>query len=202
MTHGQSRKLQEYLDGTLSADEARDLEAHLAACAACRAELADLRLVDRALAAQPILAEPADLTARIMAQIAPEGTRPGIHSHHLGRRLWVAALQSRGFWPTSLHLHWEDAVISTAFAWSATASLAAMAMLRSQDLLAPRDLARSVWVSWMPRLDRLWHTVHVASPDLLVGVASTVCVAIAVGTSTAALARYCVRSSAARSGSS
>lgn len=38
-------RLSEYLDGELAADEARELEAHLAACAGCRDVLADLRRI-------------------------------------------------------------------------------------------------------------------------------------------------------------
>ncbi len=38
-------RLSEYLDGELAADEARELEAHLASCAGCREVLADLRRI-------------------------------------------------------------------------------------------------------------------------------------------------------------
>ena len=38
-------RLSEYLDGELAADEARELEAHLEACAECRETVADLRRI-------------------------------------------------------------------------------------------------------------------------------------------------------------
>jgi anti-sigma factor (TIGR02949 family) len=57
-----------YLDGELERAPARDLEAHLDACAGCRAELAQLDDVRRALrSAAPRYAAPPELRARIAA---------------------------------------------------------------------------------------------------------------------------------------
>ena len=49
-------RLSAHLDGELSGEERRELEAHLEACAACRAELEVLRRLDKAF---EVLAEPA-----------------------------------------------------------------------------------------------------------------------------------------------
>lgn len=57
--HQRVRKnLSPYLDGELPAAEQRRLEAHLAACEACRSDLAELRAVAKALASIPPEKEP------------------------------------------------------------------------------------------------------------------------------------------------
>src|SRR4029077_6814953 len=64
-------KLSEYLDGELSADEHRTVEAHLRGCADCAAVLADLkRIVARAQQAGAVARPPsADLWDGIAARI-------------------------------------------------------------------------------------------------------------------------------------
>ena len=106
-------QLQDYLDGRLPPAEATGLEAHLATCATCRAEWALLSQVDDALATFPILNEPRDLTAQIIAQIQGK----------------PAAVP-----PPARFLHWEDAVISTAFAYAAASLLLAIVLLWPRDI--------------------------------------------------------------------
>ncbi|MET0399963.1 MAG: zf-HC2 domain-containing protein, partial [Longimicrobiaceae bacterium] len=65
-------RLSEYLDGELGADEARELEAHLAACAGCREVLADLRRIVGGAAALRDREPEADLWAGIERQIRRE----------------------------------------------------------------------------------------------------------------------------------
>lgn len=65
-------------DGTLGADEARALEGHLRACAACRAEAAAISLADAAFMRLPEVEPPRDLAAAVAAQIAREApAEPG-----------------------------------------------------------------------------------------------------------------------------
>src|SRR2546428_389250 len=95
-------RLSEYLDGELDAREARDLEAHLAACAACAGTLAALREVAaRAAAVGP--REPArDLWPGIAARLEPRRARlPGLAARLRGL-IWPGALAAD---PTDPYLH-------------------------------------------------------------------------------------------------
>ena len=73
-----------YALGDLPADERAAIAAHLEGCAECRAELRELEgvaallpLADPARIEQPAVRPPADLGARIEAQIAAESAREG-----------------------------------------------------------------------------------------------------------------------------
>lgn len=73
MTHDDVlERLDDYVDGHLTEDEALSLDAHLGGCAACRAELEALNaLLDEAQALPAGIAPPRDLWAGIEARIAP-----------------------------------------------------------------------------------------------------------------------------------
>ena len=60
-------QLESYLDGELDRAAVEELESHLATCAACRAQLADLEQLRGALRAIPRQRAPAELRARLMA---------------------------------------------------------------------------------------------------------------------------------------
>lgn len=67
------RLLEPYLDGELDRDEARALEAHVDACADCRAALAGLGRLRHAVRTEaPRHAAPASLRARIGGESAPQ----------------------------------------------------------------------------------------------------------------------------------
>jgi hypothetical protein len=65
-------RLSEYLDGELSADDARELGAHLQGCAECRATVADLRRIVGGAAALRDREPEAELWAGIEAKIRKE----------------------------------------------------------------------------------------------------------------------------------
>ncbi|NIO67475.1 MAG: hypothetical protein GTN71_00040 [Anaerolineae bacterium] len=69
-------ELETYVDGELSPERTALLERHLAGCEGCRAELARVRAVVAALETWPLVAEPAQLTARVMAQVRPRPVLP------------------------------------------------------------------------------------------------------------------------------
>jgi anti-sigma factor RsiW len=162
-------KLQEYLDGQLPLEEAQTVEVHLALCAACQGELALLRQVDDALATWPVLEEPADFTARVMAQVrATEQASPVLFP--------------------AFRLGWADALVSFAFACTVMAVLFVFSLLEPQHVSTARALLQRTWWAWLAELDRLWHTVEM-EPGYATWVVSSLCVAAAAAASAAVLAR-------------
>jgi anti-sigma factor RsiW len=65
-----SKLIHLYIDSHLTLDQTRALEAHIAACAACHAELNFLEDVVDELHDFKLVAEPEDLTAQIMQRVA------------------------------------------------------------------------------------------------------------------------------------
>jgi hypothetical protein len=85
-----------YALGDLPADERAAISAHLEGCAECRAELRELEgvaallpLADPARIEEPAVRPPADLGARIEAQIAAESSREGRERRRRRFRLWL-----------------------------------------------------------------------------------------------------------------
>lgn len=72
-------RLSEYLDGELTAGEARELESHLAGCAACAGTLAELRAVVEAAAMLPDEPPARDLWPGIEARLTPR-TAAGVEA--------------------------------------------------------------------------------------------------------------------------
>ncbi len=170
------QRLQAYVDGQLSLSEARVVQAHLDACAACREDLAMLRQVDDALAALPVLEEPADFTARVMAQVqAAEAEWPPVPL-------------------PAFRLRWEDSIVSFAFACAVMAALFAFSLLIPVDVSRVGPFLDRVWWTVLPALDRVWHTVQV-EPVYAVWGLSSLCVAVAASASAVVLTRQWHRQS-------
>jgi predicted anti-sigma-YlaC factor YlaD len=92
-------ELEAYLDGELGLDRSARVERHLASCRACQAELARLQAVAAALETWPLVMEPAQFTAQVMARLRPR--------------------------PARLHfrLRWSDLVVSVVGAGLASAAM-------------------------------------------------------------------------------
>ncbi len=75
-------QLSDHLDGVLAPLEATAVEAHLACCAACCAELEDLRAVVAMLHAMPAETMPGGLLDRISAALADEALPDGAEMSH------------------------------------------------------------------------------------------------------------------------
>jgi predicted anti-sigma-YlaC factor YlaD len=67
--------LQLYVDYRLTMEQMRMLEAHIVRCASCRAEMALLEEVAQDIHNLKLVAEPEDLTARIMQRVAMTSPR-------------------------------------------------------------------------------------------------------------------------------
>jgi predicted anti-sigma-YlaC factor YlaD len=172
-------RLREHLDGQLSPTEAGAVQAHLDACAACRAEWALLRQVDAALATLPVLDEPVDFTARVMARVREAAVS----------RAPVSLPALRGSTGFAQVLRWEDAVVSFAFAWAMMTALFALTLLGNQEVSSARVLLQQAWWDLLPKLDRLWYTVQ-TEPVYLFWALSCLCAAAAVGASAIAVVRW------------
>ena len=70
-----SELIQHYIDGRLTLDRTRALEAHITSCAVCHAELNLLEEVADTLHSFKLVAEPEDLTAQIMQRVAMSQVR-------------------------------------------------------------------------------------------------------------------------------
>lgn len=77
-------QLSDHLDGVLAPNEAAGVAGHLAGCAACRAELEDLRAVVAMLHAVPAETMPGGLLGRISAALADEAGPEGVELSHDG----------------------------------------------------------------------------------------------------------------------
>ena len=119
-------ELEAYVDGALSQERAALLERHLAGCEGCQAELARLQTVAAALESWPLVVEPAQLTARIMARVRP---RPGVGAICAEPRQRVEPLALPGF-----RIHWSDLAISLAGASLVFAAALLWRYLTSTDL--------------------------------------------------------------------
>lgn len=163
-------RLQEYLDGQLPSLELQAVRTHLAGCAICRQELVLLRQVDSALATMPVLEEPANFTAQVMAQVrtmepkAPPAPLP------------------------VFRLRWEDLVISFAFAGTMVALLFAFSLLQPEHVSTARAFLHRAWWTLLPELDLLWHTMEM-EPFYAAWALSSLCVAAAATTSAIVLLR-------------
>jgi anti-sigma factor RsiW len=70
-------QLQLYVDSRLTVQQIRALEAHVAGCAACQKELALVEEVAQSIHNLKFVAEPEDLTARIIRRVALDSRRRG-----------------------------------------------------------------------------------------------------------------------------
>jgi anti-sigma factor RsiW len=74
----------DYVEGTLHAAEARQVETHVAGCPACRMELALAQTIESALSGQELRMPPADFTARVLSALpATRAAGESLWSHML-----------------------------------------------------------------------------------------------------------------------
>jgi predicted anti-sigma-YlaC factor YlaD len=154
-------ELEAYVDGELSLERSALLEAHLASCRACQAELARLQAVAAALETWPLVMEPAQFTAQVMARVRPRPAQP------------------------RFRLRWSDLVISLVGAGLAVAAIllwrylapAGLAYLHPAQTYLRLELLQLELLLMMQRLIR---TNLVSWGLLLAGVASLIVLTLTV----------------------
>lgn len=136
MSHLTEERLNLYLDNELSTTERAAVEAHLAGCDACRAELASLQALFTALEALQPEALAADLTPRVLRGIAAERRR--------------AVWRRRISWLVSA-LQGAVVVLLLVFGWSALTT-------RYSELAQhlPTEALRATWADTLARGGILW----------------------------------------------
>jgi anti-sigma factor RsiW len=111
--HNTQNLLSAYLDGEVRPDISREMEAHLQACAACRAELGLLQQLDRSLATLPAPAVP-DVTFRVLNRVR-RPARPWWRSLSMAASLVLGlvlgASLAGNFYPNSLYLVNDNAEV-------------------------------------------------------------------------------------------
>ncbi len=153
-------ELQTYVDGGLRSERAALLEQHIASCGACRAKLERLQAVVTALETWPVVLEPPDLAARVMAQVR---TRPAL---------------------PAFRLRWSDFAISLVGAGAIFGAALAWYYLTSDTLDYLRHSQMSLWLE-MLRLEILLTIQHLVGGSvitwglLLLGVVLTIVLALA-----------------------
>lgn len=68
-------RLQPFVDGALTEQEARQIEQHVSGCTACRLELEAARALDCALAAEPLAEPRPELRAAILSRAVAKANR-------------------------------------------------------------------------------------------------------------------------------
>ncbi len=137
-------ELQAYADGELSPERAALLEQHLTDCDSCRAELVRLQAVVVALETWPLVAEPVQLTAHVMARVRP---RPALPAFRLRWSDFAISLAGAGLAFTAV-LAWHY-LASTSLAHLYHAQMVLrLEMLRLEVLLLIQRLARTGTVTW------------------------------------------------------
>jgi anti-sigma factor RsiW len=83
----------DYIEGTLHAAEARQVEAHVAGCPVCRMELALAQTIESTLSKQELRLPPADFTARVLAALPAARTAgESLWSHMLAPMAYAVSI--------------------------------------------------------------------------------------------------------------
>jgi predicted anti-sigma-YlaC factor YlaD len=152
--------LQHYVDGSLEPAQVARLENHLATCDGCRTGLARLRTVEQALESWPLVLEPADLTARVMAQVKSHPRTPPFRLRWTDLLLSVAGagvMAGTGLAVTALWLWCLRPSIDLSYSLQQTIDavrlqVLPLEMLQLELSLALQSLAESPVLLWTPLL--------------------------------------------------
>jgi anti-sigma factor RsiW len=151
--------LADLIEDQVPPETGRQVRSHLKHCPICQREYRALRHVIAALQAFPIMAEPTDLTARVMAQIQPHQVLPGF------RVRWIDVIASAvgaGLFFGMMLIPWR---LWSASLWTEFSSVLAKAQL-FQRLMALQLHQRWPLVAdgvWMPAPSRWWLSLFVVA---------------------------------------
>ncbi len=131
--------LQEYVEGFVSGRRRARVEAHLAACDACRDETEEWDAIFLGLSSLPRLAPSSSFTDEVMARVRLPAVAPAATE----APVWTRALEAAAGLLPSTSRGWT---LAGAFAAvPATAIVAAVAFLLTHPLLTVTDLTAFVW---------------------------------------------------------
>ena len=155
--------LRQYVDGSLEPAQVEFLDSHLTQCNSCRARLARLRTVEQALESWPLVLEPADLTARVMAQVKSHPRTPPFHLRWTDLVLSMAGaglMAGTGLAITALWLWRLRPSIDVSYSLQQAIDVIHLQMLPLEMLqlelsLAVQSLAGNPFLLWTPVLASL-----------------------------------------------
>jgi anti-sigma factor RsiW len=159
--------LSDFIEDQLPPATTRQVLAHLEHCAECQYKCRALRQVIAALEVFPVVAEPADLTARVMAQIPTRRVPPRLRVRRAD--VIISTVGAGLLWGTLAA--WE--------LWSAIFRRELGSVLaKAQPYL--RLVTSQLHDTWVPVADRLGTPVGNAWWVLMFGVAATILAVMAV----------------------
>lgn len=163
-----ARQLQLYIDHRLPLKQIRLLEAHIAECATCRHELVLLQEVATSLRAMQPVAEPADLTVRIMQRVAahPRRRREGRYSLlrlSLIETLVIFFLAT----VTTLGFIWNQPALRATLPFANGHNASAQPFLNMLSMLAASNTGFLMLVLWVVgALIGIWITLALAGDEM------------------------------------
>jgi anti-sigma factor RsiW len=171
MQHPEDSELNEYLDGALPPGERARLEAHLAACSACKARLAELENLFAALRDLPEEAVGRDLSGRVQAAIRPavQPAYPAWHRWRLGIAM-LAAQTLAGF--ALAILAWQPGLLQNLLATTRGAAGLAASPLQNglNGLAAQAAQLQMVWQGFQVGLAALPGAINERWPAVMASI--------------------------------
>jgi len=137
-------ELQAYVDRDLSPERTALLKRHLADCGGCRAKLLRLQAVVTAIETWPVVIEPPDITARVMAQVR---SRPAMPAFRLRWSDFAISLAGAGLVFIAV-LAWRYLPPPTPDYLRHSQMALWLEMLRLETLLTMRRLIMSSATTW------------------------------------------------------
>jgi len=150
------RQMSLALDGALSPDEERALQAHLAHCPTCRAAWEALQSVSRLLSETPLAAPGVDLTVRVQERLATPEWEP------VGRRRrgwqWTLGLVGSWLWLSLAPLGLAGGLALLGWLMLQQPVLVSMVIqLLAWLLLTLQVILRGLWVLGVHLVPEWWH---------------------------------------------
>lgn len=161
-------QLQLYIDHRLTVAQVRTLEAHVAQCRACQSELHLLENIAATIGNIAPIAEPADLTARIMQRVAMAAQRQQENRFKLLRPSlweWLAVVFLASM--TTLGIIWQQPALRAVLPFFNGHDSLSLAFLHTLHMLATGDMGIVSLFLWVGgAILGVWITLALVGNDI------------------------------------